>query len=484
MNGFSVIMPTYNQSAYIRRAIQSLFSQTYQQWELIIINDGCTDNTEIYIQDYLSDNRISYIKNERNKGLGFALNQGLDMAKYEYIAYLPSDDFYYKDHLDIVKKALDESNDRILVYAAADSEVENSIQSIKRTTTQGLFDMRCLQLVQTAHKKTEDRWITRSELVTDDLFLLFWHKLVSKGIFYHIDKITSNWTIHSYQHHVILNEEYGGHFNYYRQYYNVEEPLRVRVSDSKFIDEVESYKDFRKPPVYQKDGLKILLVGELSYHPERIYSLEKEGHRLFGLWMERPTFFINNVGHLPFGHVEDISLENWENEIQKIKPDIIYGLLNFGAIPIAYDVIRKFPDIPFIWHYKESPFITQANGTWNKLIELYRLADGKIYLNPECETWYNQFIPTTTGLTYILDGDLPKGDCFTNDFYPKLSAIDGDIHTVLPGRNIGLGLDGVEYLAKQRIHLHIYESNPSQRSFAYNALKIAPKFVHHHNHCS
>lgn len=91
---FSVIMPTYNQASFIRRAILSLQRQTYPNWELIIINDGCTDDTEMFISDFLNDERIVYIKNESNKGLGHALNQGLDVAKYEYIAYLPSDDYY------------------------------------------------------------------------------------------------------------------------------------------------------------------------------------------------------------------------------------------------------------------------------------------------------------------------------------------------------------------------------------------------------
>lgn len=59
---FSVIMPTFNQCAFIRRAIQSLMMQTYTNWELIIVNDGCTDETEEYIADYLKDPRIIYVK--------------------------------------------------------------------------------------------------------------------------------------------------------------------------------------------------------------------------------------------------------------------------------------------------------------------------------------------------------------------------------------------------------------------------------------
>lgn len=92
---FSIIMPTYNQASFIRRAIFSIYKQTYKNWELIIVNDGCTDETELYISDFLNDDRIVYIKNESNQGLGYALNQGLEVAKHDLIAYLPSDDYYY-----------------------------------------------------------------------------------------------------------------------------------------------------------------------------------------------------------------------------------------------------------------------------------------------------------------------------------------------------------------------------------------------------
>ncbi|MCS2583326.1 glycosyltransferase family 2 protein [Bacteroides sp. BFG-551] len=98
MNFFSVIMPTYNQAHFIRRAILSLYEQTYPNWELIIINDGCTDETEMFISDFLDDARVVYIKNENNQGLGYALNQGLKVAKFDLIAYLPSDDYYFENH--------------------------------------------------------------------------------------------------------------------------------------------------------------------------------------------------------------------------------------------------------------------------------------------------------------------------------------------------------------------------------------------------
>jgi len=486
--GFSVIMPTYNQCSFIRRAIKSLFNQTFRDWELIIINDGTPDETEEYIREFLSDERITYLKNENNRGLGYAINQGLDKATYDYIAYLPSDDYYYECHLQTLYDELENRDENVvLAYTQVKSGIADSIIRENKSTTAGLFDYMSLQLVQTAHKKTSDRWVTRKDWVSDNLFDLFWRKLIDKGIFSFVKEETAVWTIHTHQHHKLVNEDYGGGLNIFRQYYNIQEPIRIKVSKQKFIDEVELYKNYRtSPSAFNKDtSLKILIVGELAYNPERIYALEQCGHQLYGLWMQRPTFSFSTVGHLPFGNITDIPYEHWEQKIKEIKPDIIYATLNFGAVDIAYEVLKKVPHIPFVWHFKEGPFVCQQRGIWEKLIYLYNNATGKIYLNPELKIWYEQFI-YNKGLSFILDGDLPKQDFFTDDFSVKLSETDGAIHTVIPGRVIGITSEDIKMLARHNIHLHIHDENyhTIRASFAKEAMTAAPNHFHIHPHCA
>lgn len=167
---FSVIMPTYNQCSFIRRAILSMMQQTYKEWELIIINDGCTDETEEYIADYLVDPRVIYIINKENTGLGHALNQGLDAAKYDYIAYLPSDDYYYANHLETIKKKFEEDDDTVLVYSGIKWLNNDTQQGARVTESSGIKAGHSLQLVQTSHKKVTKRWLTRDEHLTEDLF--------------------------------------------------------------------------------------------------------------------------------------------------------------------------------------------------------------------------------------------------------------------------------------------------------------------------
>lgn len=483
MNGFSVIMPTYNQAAYIKRAILSLYNQSFTRWELIIINDGCTDTTEEVIASFLNDKeKITYVRNDQNEGLGKALNQGLALARYDYIAYLPSDDFYFKEHLQSLYDKFGSDERIVLVYSGVHLSYNSSISKSELVESEDIVPEYALQLVQTAHKKTTDTWLERSEWSTDNLFSMYWWKLAGQGIFSPTGQITCNWTTHPFQRHRLLNEKYCGSINKYRQYYTVKHPLKMKVSDTKYVDEEELYAQFRKPQQQNPEGLKILLVGELAYNPERMYALEEYGCKLYGLWMSWPSFSFCTVGPIPFGHIEDIPYENSQEAIRKLNPDIIYGLLNTGSIGLAHEVMVNNPDIPFVWHFKEGPHFAESQGCWKQLIDLYTHADGKIFIHDIVRQWYRQFIPEV-GLSFILDGDLPKKECFKDNFSPLLSEQDGCVHTVTTGRIIGLSPDDIGVLAKQDIHFHLYLEgyHESWASFVKPVMRLAPKHFHLHD---
>ena len=72
----SIVLPVYNGEKYLAESLGSVFAQTYQNWELVIINDGSTDGTENLILKY-QDKRIKYLPNDGNKGIIFSLNRGL-----------------------------------------------------------------------------------------------------------------------------------------------------------------------------------------------------------------------------------------------------------------------------------------------------------------------------------------------------------------------------------------------------------------------
>jgi glycosyltransferase involved in cell wall biosynthesis len=87
----SVVMPAYNCAGFLRESLDSLVGQTFSDFELIIINDGSTDNTADIIRSY-KDDRIIYAENSKNEGLAFTLNRGIDLARGHYIARMDGDD--------------------------------------------------------------------------------------------------------------------------------------------------------------------------------------------------------------------------------------------------------------------------------------------------------------------------------------------------------------------------------------------------------
>ncbi len=88
----SVIIPTYNRANFLGEAIESVLSQTYKNLEVIIIDDGSTDDTRQLIEKY-TDKRIIYLYQEHG-GTSAARNKGIQEAKGEYIAFLDSDDIW------------------------------------------------------------------------------------------------------------------------------------------------------------------------------------------------------------------------------------------------------------------------------------------------------------------------------------------------------------------------------------------------------
>ena len=95
----SVILPVYNGESYIEDSIRSILGQTHQNFELIIINDGSTDNSDKIIKGFLKSNKIIY-KSRKNKGLVNTLNEGIKLSSGSYIARMDQDDISYPKRLE------------------------------------------------------------------------------------------------------------------------------------------------------------------------------------------------------------------------------------------------------------------------------------------------------------------------------------------------------------------------------------------------
>lgn len=105
----SVIIPTYNWSAALACAIRSVLLQTMQDFEILVVGDGCTDDSEQVVRGF-GDTRISWHNLERNYGSQWAANNfGLEAARSNFVAYLGHDDIWYPTHLEAILRAADEN---------------------------------------------------------------------------------------------------------------------------------------------------------------------------------------------------------------------------------------------------------------------------------------------------------------------------------------------------------------------------------------
>ncbi len=472
MSSVGVLVPLYGQAAFLPRALEGLRAQDIAGWTALVLDDGSPDAAAVAeVVTGLGDPRVRLVRWADNRGLGATLNAGLDVVGTPLVAYLPADDVWSPGHLSALLDRLAEPD----VVLARSSLTEPA-------------DTPYAQLVQVAHRVTADRWTERAELETDDLDRLMWARLRARGRTADTGQVTCSWTRHPGQRSAALRESRDGGLNVFRSRYRVREPLRFASTDGGDVDEVARYARFRSRayPV-AADGLSVLLVGELALNPERVLALAERGHRLTGLWTA-DGLGDATVGPLPFGHVPDLSPDLWRAEVRDLAPDVVWAQLNWRAVPFAHAVQSAFPELPFVWTFKEAPQRSILRGEWPLLADLVTRASASLFATEEERDWFalalsGRVDPARLG---VLDGDLPKRDRLDAPLSPKMSDTDGQPHTVVAGRPSGLDLDRVLALAARGVHTHLYGQvrapgpKGSWTGWLGAALAAAPGFVHVH----
>lgn len=112
----SVVLPTYNQALYLPKALDSVFGQTFRDFELIIVNDGSTDATASILAEYQAQYSFTLIEQE-NQGLPMALKSGFKRACGAYLTWTSSDNIMMPDMLEVLSRTLDQHAEVGLVYA-------------------------------------------------------------------------------------------------------------------------------------------------------------------------------------------------------------------------------------------------------------------------------------------------------------------------------------------------------------------------------
>lgn len=208
MPQFSIILPTYNREDFILTAINSVVAQTYNDWELIIIDDGSTDSTKDFIAPYTKDLRIRYYF-QKNQERSAARNNGIDLAKGKFICFLDSDDYYLSNHLSILNDEIEKLHNpqniiftvnRFLERPDGQRSIQPSPKSIVSFNEQLIhyailsnppIQTMCIRHTCLKEIRFKDEWLPYSECYQ------FSFDLLKKGMRYHfIDTPTVVMVIH------------------------------------------------------------------------------------------------------------------------------------------------------------------------------------------------------------------------------------------------------------------------------------------------
>lgn len=171
----SVIIPVYNVLPYIKESIESVINQTYKDLEIIIIDDGSDDGSELVCDIYKKDSRVKVV-HQKNQGLSGARNTGLDISTGDYIAFLDSDDAFYPEMIQTMLEGIEKSKADIVVCGY------NRVNSTGKLTGKRNKKLQCLQI-------EKEETITKEEAVRytfSKIRTCVWNKLFRKEIWENI----------------------------------------------------------------------------------------------------------------------------------------------------------------------------------------------------------------------------------------------------------------------------------------------------------
>ena len=202
----SVITVSYNREAFIREAMDSVLAQSYQDWELLVIDDASTDNTEQVVAEYaVKDPRIQYHKNNHNLGIAKTRNRGIKLSKGQYIAPLDSDDVWLdKNKLQKQVEFLDINKDYCMLGGGIMHIDEHSVQ-IKKVLFP-VYDSLIRKIILQFNPFPQSTLLYRKEvavacggystdfIICDDYDL--WLKMGLKAKFTNIPQVLAGYRVH------------------------------------------------------------------------------------------------------------------------------------------------------------------------------------------------------------------------------------------------------------------------------------------------
>lgn len=277
---FSVVIPTYNREKIISKAIESVLSQTYENFELIVVDDGSTDRTKDVVEGY-NDSKIRYLWQEATGAPAGPRNRGIDLARGKYVAFLDSDDWWLPEKLQVcfdriksfpntdvvfhdMNSFIDGKEGKVMYCGPLKSPIFHHLLESCRGISLSSSVVRLRKL-----KEVEGFEEDKNFVAAEDFDL--WLKLaLIIDDFMYIDQVLGYYNEHStgiskFEDVQIRNSEY-----VYRKYlsiYSKDKKKQMRLMGLSYFKSAIAYHRMGRRSEAQKYYIKALLSGRISWEP-------------------------------------------------------------------------------------------------------------------------------------------------------------------------------------------------------------------------
>jgi glycosyltransferase involved in cell wall biosynthesis len=196
---FSIVLPTYNRAQILPKTIASVLKQTYVNWELLVVDDGSTDNTKKIVED-INDNRVSYLSQD-NQERSVARNNGIKNATGQYVCFLDSDDLFEPHHLQVLStEILARNNPKELIftncfYLNHGKKEQPAFPVLKDNTLIYLLEHSIVPARVCVHKNILKEFQFREDIVIVEDTVL-WIMIANKYPVTHITNYTIQYRLH------------------------------------------------------------------------------------------------------------------------------------------------------------------------------------------------------------------------------------------------------------------------------------------------
>lgn len=257
-----MIIPCYNVEKYITECLKSIVEQSYKKLEIIIVNDGSTDNTEQKILPFLEDKRVKYFFQE-NQGQSGARNNGLDNTNGQYVCFIDSDDFIHTDFVKILYQNLTKNDADIAFCCFGRNNITKNIEEEKQDITIFTRD----EIMQEIGKRDSNFAIVCNKLFKRSIFndlrfevgRIYEDDLIIHRILWKAEKIVfNNIELYYYRigHGSTMNSDY------------TDKKLKDKIHVLK--DRIEFYKENNIPNYYY---MHLIIWNNLVYEGLKLHNL-------------------------------------------------------------------------------------------------------------------------------------------------------------------------------------------------------------------